>query len=220
MFTKAKGVSQTRVRYWNDDGSSVVFVGGNRTWRNQNPGDIGAGAWANRHGAIGAAGGFAVFPSYEIGRAAIFARLTSPDFINQTIWDAIPHYAPANANDVKWYRKLVRDVTKLDLQRKIAVLNANELERLVNAIERAEGKFKPGKILKESGKKKISAVRKNKKGTIIRYYVETYGWITKADAIGLASQGKIDAVVATSSAGNLYLRTRPDPAETNLKDMG
>jgi hypothetical protein len=144
MFVKAKKTGRMRTTYWNEDDSTTIYVGGNRTWRNQNPGNIGAGPWANRHGAIGKAERFAVFPNYEMGRTAIFERLLSPDFKDQTIWDAIPHYAPSKENDVKWYRDLVQEVTKFDLKRKIKDLSKEELEALVNAIERAEGKFKPG----------------------------------------------------------------------------
>lgn len=221
MFTKAKAISKSKVRYWDKNGTTVIYQGGNRTWRNQNSGDLGAGPWTMGHGAIGKASGFAVFPDYETGRKAIFALLKRDDFYSLPIWDAIPHYAPANENDVTWYRNLVTDVTKLDLKRKVRDLSSKELENLVNAIERAEGNFKPGKIIKEaSTKNKITEVRKNKKGTITQYYVEEFGWLKKAAAINLASQGKIDAVVATSRSGNLYLRTRADPAEENLEDMG
>lgn len=152
MFVRAKETGKTRVTYWNEDGTSVTYVGRNRTWRNQNPGDIGAGAWVNRHGAIGKAGKFAVFPNYEIGRAAVFSWWNAPDHRSLTIWDGIKVYAPANENDVNWYRGIVRQVSKLDLHRKAQDLNTGELERLVNAIERAEGKFKPGKIIHGSQK--------------------------------------------------------------------
>jgi hypothetical protein len=221
MFVKAKDGKNRSVIYWNEDGSTVIYRGGNRTWRNQNPGNIGGGAWSNRHGAIGKAGGFAVFPDYETGRAAIFSRLTSPDFIEQTIWDAIPHYAPASENDVKWYRNLVHQVTDLDLKRKIKDLNKDELESLVNAIERAEGKFKPGKVNKISAKKRISAVRKNQKGTIVGYFVNGLGWLAKNRAIQLARLGKIDAVVAHSRSGTVYLKARPDKTVgNNLGSLG
>ena len=220
MFVSATGKGKS-VIYREEDGSSVTYSGGDRPWRNQNPGNIGSGAWANRHGAIGSAGGFAVFPNYNIGRAAIFARLQSPDFINQTIWDAIPHYAPAKENDVAWYRKIVKQDSGLDLKGKIKDLSKAELEKLVHAIERAEGKFTPGKITKNSSKKRISGVRKDKKGRIVAYYVESMGWVPKAKAIQLASKGLVDAVIAHSRSGSVYLRTRPDSTiANNLSNMG
>jgi hypothetical protein len=64
-------------------------------------------------------------------------------------------------------------------------------------------------------------VRKNKKGTITHYRVEDMGWITKDEAIQLTEEGKIDAVVATSRSGNLFLRMRPDVVlVNNLKYKG
>ena len=215
MFVRAKETSKRSVTYWNDDGSSAIYRGGNRTWRNQNPGNTGAGAWATRHGAIGRAGGFAVFPDYETGRAAILARFESPDFRNQTIWDAIPHYAPATENNVKWYRRLVKTNTGFNMKRRITDLSKAELEKLVDAIEQAEGKFKPGKIVLTWLKKRISAIRRNEKGTIVGYYVKGLGWLSTQQAIHLAKIGKIDAVVAHSRNGTPYLRTRPDDTVAN-----
>lgn len=222
MFVKAKQTGKQRVTYWDEDGSVVTYVGGNWTWRNQNPGNIGGGSWATRHGAIGKAGGFAVFPAYEIGRVAIFDLLQGPNFKNETIWDAIARYAPTeDHNDVKRYRSFVGKVTGLDLTRKIKDLKKEELETLVNAIERFEGKFKPGKIIKTQKKKKISRIRKDKKGIIISYYIEGLGWLSKGRAIQLTKNGEIDAVLAHSSNGTIYLRTRPDRlSENNLGEMG
>jgi hypothetical protein len=222
MYLKAKQTGKQSVTYWSEDGSSVTRQGGNWTWRNQNPGNIGAGAWANRHGAIGKAGGFAVFPDYDTGRKAIFDLLRGPKLRDQSIWDAIGDYAPTlDKNDVKWYRRLIHDVTGLDLSRKIKDLTKQELEALVSVIERAEGKFKPGKIIKTQAKKKIPAVRKDKKGTITSYYVKGIGWLSKERAIQLTQLGKIDAVVSHSRSGNLYLKTRPDKTvANNLGGMG
>lgn len=217
MFIKAIQTAKRSVTYLSEDGSSETRVGGDWTWRNQNPGNLGAGAWANRHGAIGKAGGFAVFADYDTGKKAIFELLQGPDFSGLSIWDAIPRYAPSSDhNNVKWYRQLVSKATGLDLKkRKINSLNQKELTSLVNAIERAEGKFKPGKITKQDAKKKISGVQKNKKGTIVAYRIEGFGWIDKQKAIALVKRGKVDAVVSHSRSGTLYLKARPDKATGN-----
>lgn len=218
MFVRAKETGQRRVTYWDEIGTTTTYVGGNRPWRNTNPGNIGAGPWANRHGAIGKAGGFAVFPSYEIGRATIISLLKSPGYINLSIWDAIPKYSPAKENDVTWYRGIVKQVSKLDLQRKIKDLSPAELDRYVDGIERAEGKFKPGKVIKESPRgslRKITGVKRNKKRVIVKYHVEGLGWLSKANAIELTAAGQIDAVIAVSKAGSTYLRTRPDRTGSN-----
>jgi hypothetical protein len=104
--------------------------------------------------------------------------------------------------------------------RKIKDFSPSQFEKLWKAIEDMEGRHKP--IINElTSKKKIGKVRKNKKGTIIAYFVDGMGWISKAQGIKLARQGKIDAVVATSRGGNLFLRTRPGtPVEIQLDHLG
>ncbi len=209
MFIKAKQTGKQHVTYWNEDGSSETRVGGDWAWRNQNPGNIGGGKWADRHGAIGKAGGFAVFPTYESGKSAIF-------------WDAIPRYAPSSdGNDIQNYRKTIKKITGFDLKRKIKDLTRAEFTTLVNAVIRAEGKYKAGKIIKVSAKKKISSVRRDKKGIIIGYYVEGLGWLSKDQAIQLTQNGQIDAVIAHSRNGSIYLKSRPDKIiANNLDNMG
>lgn len=209
-----KGSKGLRVTYYRADGSSVTRVRGYRTWRNQNPGNItAAGNFARNHGSIGESGGFAVFPTYEAGRAASFSLLRTSKYQEGSISKAIEYWAPKeDGNNTERYKKLVHKWTGLDLKRKVKDLTEKELESLVDGIERMEG-YRPGKIIEApapQNKNKISAVRKNKKGTIISYYVEELGWISKQKTIQLIAQGKIDAVIAHSRSGNPYVRTRPD----------
>jgi hypothetical protein len=99
-------------------------------------------------------------------------------------------------------------------------LTAAQLEKLVKAIELFEGS-KEGKTQDMPAPLRITKVMKNKKQTIIAYYVKTLGWIQKFEAIQLALHGKIDAIVAHSRNGNLYLKTRPDVTViNNLKNLG
>ncbi len=224
-FIGIKEQNALRITYFRADGSSSTFIGGTRTWRNQNPGNIVAsGPFAKAHGAIGRAGGFAVFPSYEIGRAAIFSLMGLQKYQDNTLAATIGEYAPEkDGNNPERYRKLVHKWTGLDLKRKVKDLSKKELECFVNAIERMEG-YRAGKIVEDASatkKGKISAVQKDDKGIIVAYYVVGLGWLAKGAAIALASKGKIDAVVATSRSGSLYLRTRPDQTgANNLDAMG
>ncbi|MBI3534504.1 MAG: DUF3892 domain-containing protein [Deltaproteobacteria bacterium] len=72
-----------------------------------------------------------------------------------------------------------------------------------------------------SKKKQIIAVQKDKKGTIVAYCIDGIGWVSKDEGIELAEKRIIDAVVATSRRGNLFLRTRPDlEVENNLENLG
>ncbi len=67
--------NSANVIYISSDGSLTVWYSGSRAWRNNNPGNIRYTPFAKRHGAIGKAGGFAVFPDYNTGRAALSALL-------------------------------------------------------------------------------------------------------------------------------------------------
>jgi len=76
-FTRAyakPGDSRTIV-YEDDKGNKTNYQNGSRSWRNNNPGNIIKGKWADKHGAIGDDGAMAVFPDYETGRAALEALL-------------------------------------------------------------------------------------------------------------------------------------------------
>jgi hypothetical protein len=91
-------------------------------------------------------------------------------------------------------------------------------------------KSKPGKPGARCGEqeershrqsRQITGVRKDKKGTIQSYRIEEYGWVSKAEGIRLASAGEVDAVVATSPRGNLFLRARPNSdVSDNLEIKG
>ena len=88
----------------------IVRREGSYAWRNNNPGNIEAGSFADRHGAIGgrAGGRFAVFPTYEAGRAAKEALLfETPSYRDRTIEGAIYRYAPPNENDSELYARTV-----------------------------------------------------------------------------------------------------------------
>jgi hypothetical protein len=71
--------------------ANEVRVGGTIPWRNNNPGDIRFGRFARRHGAIGAAFGFAVFPDVATGAAAI-APLLHNNYQDMTVRAAIEKY--------------------------------------------------------------------------------------------------------------------------------
>lgn len=226
-FVRIIEKNDLRIVYCRADGSSVIYLGGQRNWRNNNPGNIGYGngQLVKRLGAIGKAGGFAVFPDYETGRKAIFGVLKKDDFQSRTIAKALEVWAPKeDKNDPKKYKQFVLARTGIDLNRPIRSLSDAELTSIVNAIEKMEGQG-PGKIIEvpKKGfprKKKITGVGKNKKGTIISYYIEDIGWVSKDQGIDLATNGEVDAVIVISRAGNSFLRTRPDVKIINLEDLG
>jgi hypothetical protein len=226
-FVRIEEINDLRIVYFRADGSSAIYLGGLRNWRNNNPGNIsyGDGKLVKKLGAIGKAGGFAVFPDYETGRKAIFEVLKKDDFQSRTIAKALEIWAPKeDSNDPENYKKNLQRWTDIDLERLVSSLSNAELISIVNSIERMEGKG-PGKIIEVPvkgfpRKKQITKVTKDEKGVIDSYYIEDIGWVSKEQGIDLAIGGEVDAVVATSSTGHIFLKTRPDVENVNLEDMG
>ena len=64
-FVEAFPGRGTSVVYVDENGYRVLYSEGDRTWRNNNPGNLRPGTVSRRNGPIGVAGRFAVFPDYE-----------------------------------------------------------------------------------------------------------------------------------------------------------
>jgi len=138
-FTRAKASSKD-VIYTKPNGEKVKRSGGTRAWRNNNPGNMINSDFARKHGAIGTAGGFAVFPDEATGMKAVKTLLRSSSYINLSIREAIHKWAPAaDNNDPKKYTNMVQKYTGLAPDKKIKSLNDNELEKVANAIRKVEG---------------------------------------------------------------------------------
>jgi hypothetical protein len=120
-------------------------VGGDRAWRNNNPGNIGYGPRAARNGAIGvdginrpADGAFAVFPTREAGEAAMRDVMLSK-YGDMTFAQALPKYAPPHENDVAGYLRAVQQNSGLDVTtRTINSYSPAEFDRLISAMGRHE----------------------------------------------------------------------------------
>jgi hypothetical protein len=91
-------------------------------------------------------------------------------------------------------------------------LNQSQFEILVKAIKQFEG----WEVGHTNLPLRITKVLKHpKKKIIVAYYVEKMGWVKKDWAITLSKSYKIDAVVARSRTGTVYIRTRNDVKTTN-----
>ena len=199
------------VVYIADDGSKTIRSGGSRSWRNNNPGNLRSTRFARNHGAIGTAGGFTVFPDYPTGRAALSALLHSATYVNLSIYSAIARYASPQEDDVENYRRLVTDLTGLAIQRKVQDLTDNEVTKVIDAIQEIEG-YVVGREKPVRGV--IGAILKDK--LLIVFSIEGSGnYVSKAVAIEMAETEDIDAVVARSAHGDLYLRAPADAASGN-----
>jgi hypothetical protein len=102
--------------YIGSTGSSVnqLNQGVTRGMRNNNPGNLEAGAFATAHGATGTDGRFAVFPTMAAGNAAMLALLQSKAYAGggiNTISGIINKYAPSSENDTASYIKAITAAT-------------------------------------------------------------------------------------------------------------
>ncbi len=152
----------------NKDGSNTVQLAdgsivkrtGNRNWRNNNSGNIEYGDLAKKHGALGSDGRFAIFPSYEAGRAAkeelIFESnrgrklSTKGDYgaglgyKDKTLAQTIAAYAPSeDKNDTQLYQRTVLAAVG-GKNKRMADYTPDERERIMDAMEKMEG-YKKGK---------------------------------------------------------------------------
>ncbi|MDE6571589.1 MAG: conjugal transfer protein, partial [Alphaproteobacteria bacterium] len=135
------------VIYTHSDGTRTKRTGGTRAWRNNNPGNIRDSKFARRAGAIGAAGGFAVFPDTETGMAAIAALLRSDSYRNLTVGDAIGRYAPPHENDTRAYQRYLERLTGLRMDTPITDLSNADMARVTAAIQTVEG-WTPGREIR------------------------------------------------------------------------
>src|SRR5947209_2681255 len=86
--TKGTYQGQTFVVY-----SGEVRLGGDRNWRNNNPGNLEYGDFAKAHGAIGTDGRFAIFSNETMGTNAVVALLKTSSYQSLTIRQAMITYA-------------------------------------------------------------------------------------------------------------------------------
>ena len=127
------------VIYKHSDNSRVRYTGGTRAWRNTNPGNLRYSSFSESAGAIGRAGGFAVFPGEDVGTDALVALLRTDAYRTRTIADAVRRYAPPSENDTKTYMQRLSQLTGLDLNRRMGDLNDTEIRRVAAAIRQIEG---------------------------------------------------------------------------------
>lgn len=146
-YTSAVALGRDVV-YTTADGRRVRRTGGTRAWRNLNPGNIRYSEFSRNAGAIGQAGGFAVFPDEETGTRAISSLLRGKSYNNLTIARAITRYAPPSENNTAAYHRRIQQITGLNINRRISNLSDGELSRVVDAIRAIEG-WEAGRIIEE-----------------------------------------------------------------------
>ena len=134
MPTVGSGPEGNYVQYGNS-----INAGGDRNWRNNNPGNIEAGDFANSHGAIGSDGRFAIFPDPETGMRALQSLLSSDSYQGLTLEEAMERYAPPSENDTDGYTSFITDNVGVDASTEMSDLTAAQLASFADAIETFEG---------------------------------------------------------------------------------
>lgn len=119
-------------------GDDSVNVGGTRSWRNNNPGNLEYGPFARRHGAIGTDGRFAIFPDEATGTAARRALLLGR-YGDSTVPDMVPRYAPPHENNVGAYTRAITDQVGVPRDVPINQLSDGQLDSLMTAMRQHEG---------------------------------------------------------------------------------
>ncbi len=178
------------VQYFDENGNMTIRSGGTKAWRNNNPGNLKyqEGSFAHRHGAIGKADGMAVFPTEAIGRKALVDLLKIPKYWKLTITEFPETYDKENAKE---YRRMLLSISKLDPKKRICDLTLKEFDQFREAIERIEGWEAGGEDFIE--KSYISGVHK-KLGVIVEYLINEE-WLSTKDALRLAMEGKLHAIL-------------------------
>jgi hypothetical protein len=206
-YIKAEQGPGSSVIYIDENGKKWIFEKGTRCWRNQNSGNMVVGKVSRRNGMIGKAGGFAVFPDYETSNKTLKDLLLN-EYGNFNLIKLMNKYAPPKENKTKKYIEHIKKKTGVSENTLIKNYSSKEFEKLWRAIELME-RWEEGTIKEFSSAGQITKVKKNKKGIITSYLVDGLGWLSKREAIQLALENKIQAVVV-KRAGSKFLRSHPN----------
>jgi hypothetical protein len=128
------------VFYYNDDGSQDIKIGGTAAWRDNNPGNMRAGAPSYSPIGSNLVNGFAIFSDEQTGFDAIAANLQTPKYNSLSVAQAIATWAPTkDGNDPVTYAANVRSWTGLDPSTTVSQLTPTQLNSVANAISKQEG---------------------------------------------------------------------------------
>ena len=111
-----------------------------RSFRNNNPGNLRWGAWAESRGAANDGEGYAKWETPIQGLSAMVALLSIKSYRDLTIREAIQRYAPAaDHNSPNEYSDYVLHRSWVPDDAKIGKLDPFQLIRVVEAMIRFEG---------------------------------------------------------------------------------
>ncbi len=146
------------IYYYREDGTVEQRIGGDRAWRNNNPGNIrwkdGAKYpwnYAERHGAVGIDGDdFAIFPDWETGLRAKKELLLTESYGSLSLSESMKRWASDKKDNPEDYARFLASRAGVSTETKIEDLSQAQLEAVFDAIGQREG-ARPGKTV-EHGK--------------------------------------------------------------------
>ena len=138
-FVRARKHAHKAVVYIDGQGYELIRQGGSRSWRNNNPGNIRKGIFANVNDAIGDDNAFAIFPSERVGFSAIVSLFRTRVYRKLSLADAIYRYAPPSENNSSAYLDFVVSETEIGANTILGTLKVSDLRRLARAIRKMEG---------------------------------------------------------------------------------
>lgn len=126
-------------------GPIYYHVGGDRNWRNNNPGNCKVGNTSKKFNQIGEDGEFAIFPSYSQGYNCMEYVVFST-YGDKTIEKMMYKYAPPEENDTEGYIKMIVNATGLGRDTVLNTLNSTNRKKLLEVMIRKEG-TKKGRVV-------------------------------------------------------------------------
>ena len=170
--------------------------GGNRNWRNNNPGNIEYGPFAMSMGATGSDGRFAIFPDMEMGYKAADALMKGKNYQNLSIADAIKRWAPPNENNTGAYQQRFQQAG-FDLNKRYSDLSPAEQRKYLETKMNVEG-GKAGTVI--AGTPSTGNIS-SKAGTVIAGTPSTGNISGPRDSYSSALQGVDTSTVRPNTAG-------------------
>lgn len=196
------------VRYFDEQGNVTVRSGGRRTWRCNNPGALLKSPYSTGKDrrSIGTAGFgkyvYAVYPDYETGHEALVVMLRGSRYRHLTLLEASLRYVKEDPG----HGPKIAKMSNLDAHRTINSLSDEEFERYWKSIEKNE-RWEVGE--EDFFEKGIIAGVHKRRGIIFEYFVQkskTGAWLSKEEAISLALEGRLHAILVRLKNGGFYLR--------------
>ena len=134
--TNAQGGPRNSTVINYSDGSIETRSGGARSWRNNNPGNIIPSPFSTRHGSIGSAGGFSVFPNEGVGTSAQLSLLKGPTYQAFTVDSAVIRWSKT---DQSAYQAFVEKALGVTGDTTLSTLTGDQINTLANAQRKMEG---------------------------------------------------------------------------------